>query len=86
MAVCPGADRKSRCLQVLPRLRQRHRGGGTSSQEERKVVSVLFVDLVGFTARSHHADPEDVRAPRRRIASMQRRLNARRAPLRHPPP
>ena len=30
--------------------------------EERKVVSVLFVDLVGFTARSDHADPEDVRA------------------------
>jgi len=30
--------------------------------EERKVVSILFVDLVGFTARSHQADPEDVRA------------------------
>src|SRR3990172_5015770 len=30
--------------------------------EERKVVSVLFVDLVGFTARSDRADPEDVRA------------------------
>jgi hypothetical protein len=24
--------------------------------EERKVVSVLFVDLVGFTARAHDAD------------------------------
>jgi len=30
--------------------------------EERKVVSVLFVDLVGFTAKSDRADPEDVRA------------------------
>lgn len=30
--------------------------------EERKVVSVLFVDLVGHTARSAEADPEDVRA------------------------
>jgi class 3 adenylate cyclase/tetratricopeptide (TPR) repeat protein len=28
--------------------------------EERKVVSVLFCDLVGFTASSEHADPEDV--------------------------
>jgi class 3 adenylate cyclase/tetratricopeptide (TPR) repeat protein len=27
---------------------------------ERKVVSVLFIDLVGFTAHSHDADPEDV--------------------------
>jgi class 3 adenylate cyclase/tetratricopeptide (TPR) repeat protein len=32
------------------------------TDEERKVVSVLFVDLVGFTAKSDRADPEDVRA------------------------
>jgi predicted ATPase/class 3 adenylate cyclase len=31
-------------------------------REERKVVSVVFVDLVGHTARSESADPEDVRA------------------------
>jgi class 3 adenylate cyclase/tetratricopeptide (TPR) repeat protein len=31
-------------------------------REERKVVSVLFCDLVGFTAASEYADPEDVRA------------------------
>src|SRR5438445_2245653 len=30
--------------------------------EERKVVTVLFCDLVGFTAQSEQADPEDVRA------------------------
>src|ERR1700741_4554166 len=30
--------------------------------EERKIVSVLFADLVGFTAASEIADPEDVRA------------------------
>ena len=33
-----------------------------SKAEERKVVTVLFCDLVGFTARSDAADPEDVRA------------------------
>ena len=32
-----------------------------SSSEERKLVSVLFVDLVGFTTRADGADPEDVR-------------------------
>jgi class 3 adenylate cyclase len=30
--------------------------------EERKVVTVLFTDLVGFTARAEQFDPEDVRA------------------------
>jgi class 3 adenylate cyclase/tetratricopeptide (TPR) repeat protein len=32
------------------------------SREERKVVSVLFADLVGFTSRAEQMDPEDVRA------------------------
>jgi class 3 adenylate cyclase/tetratricopeptide (TPR) repeat protein len=34
--------------------------------EERKVVTVLFCDLVGFTATSEQQDPEDVRARVRR--------------------
>jgi class 3 adenylate cyclase/tetratricopeptide (TPR) repeat protein len=34
----------------------------TAALEERKVVSVLFCDLVGFTAASEQQDPEDVRA------------------------
>jgi class 3 adenylate cyclase len=32
------------------------------AREERKVVSVLFADLVGFTSRAERLDPEDVRA------------------------
>src|SRR5207247_801739 len=44
-------------------------GGGAAleaaapaAREERKVVTVLFADLVGFTARAEQLDPEDVRA------------------------
>src|SRR5262245_1226514 len=32
-----------------------------AAAQERQLVSILFVDLVGFTARSDQADPEDVR-------------------------
>jgi class 3 adenylate cyclase len=32
------------------------------AREERKVVSVLFADLVSFTSRAEQMDPEDVRA------------------------
>jgi class 3 adenylate cyclase/tetratricopeptide (TPR) repeat protein len=34
---------------------------GSGPQVERKVVSILFVDVVGSTARADGADPEDVR-------------------------
>src|SRR5712692_1006678 len=44
-----------------------------AAAEERKVVSVLFCDLVGFTAASEAADPEDVRA---RIRPYHERLRS----------
>jgi class 3 adenylate cyclase/tetratricopeptide (TPR) repeat protein len=42
-----------------------------TATEERKVVSVLFCDLVGFTAASERQDPEDVQA---RIRPYQARV------------
>ncbi len=36
--------------------------GGPIGRQERKVVTVLFCDLVGFTARAERLDPEDVQA------------------------
>jgi class 3 adenylate cyclase/tetratricopeptide (TPR) repeat protein len=37
-------------------------GPRAAPREERKVVSVLFADLVGFTSQAEKLDPEDVRA------------------------
>jgi class 3 adenylate cyclase len=42
-------------------------------REERKVVTAVFVDLVGSTARPEHLDPEDVRALLRRYHETVRR-------------
>src|SRR5207302_8061067 len=51
----PGARFCNACAATLPA--QAH-----LLPEERKVVTVLFADLVGFTARAERLDPEDVRA------------------------
>jgi class 3 adenylate cyclase/tetratricopeptide (TPR) repeat protein len=63
VVVCPvcGEENPARarfCLACGSALAPEQAGG----REERKLVSVLFCDLVGFTARSDEADPEDVRA------------------------
>ena len=43
--------------------------------EERKVITAIFVDLVGSTARSEQLDPEDVR-PRVDSSDDRSRLGA----------
>ncbi len=60
MRVCPSCGRENPddarfCSQCATPLE------AEATREERKVVSVLFADLVGFTARAERMDPEDVR-------------------------
>jgi class 3 adenylate cyclase/tetratricopeptide (TPR) repeat protein len=64
MKACPNCgeenpERARFCLNCGTALEVAARPRG---REERKVVSVLFCDLVGFTSRAERLDPEDVRA------------------------
>ena len=74
MKVCPGCgeenpERARFCLGCGNRLDE------AAPAEERKVVTVLFCDLVGFTARSDRAGPEDVKAaPRPFHARIKREI------------
>ena len=54
--------REPRRLQVLRPVRQHRCSPLAAIAEERKIVTTLFCDLVGFTAMSEAADPEDVDA------------------------
>src|SRR5262245_4510525 len=70
----PSGDSIIRSVSVCPSCRQEnpeiarfclHCGTALEApahREERRVVSVLFVDIVGFTSRAEALDPEDVRA------------------------
>ena len=53
-------DGRARGRPVL-RLVRRTSSPPSRPREERKFVSVLFVDMVGSTAHADGADPEDVR-------------------------
>jgi class 3 adenylate cyclase/tetratricopeptide (TPR) repeat protein len=64
-------DRASFCLACGTAL------AGGPAGSERKIVTVLYCDLVGFTARSDRADPEDVKAMLRPYHAMLDRMLAR---------
>ncbi|MDX6414106.1 MAG: hypothetical protein QOH23_1516 [Gaiellaceae bacterium] len=63
MSICPNCGHENEpaarfCSQCATPLAQE----GTGPRSERKVVTVLFADLVGFTGRAERLDPEDVQA------------------------
>jgi class 3 adenylate cyclase len=55
-------ERGDREVLLGVRRRAERRPPAVARREERKVVSVVFTDLVGSTARAEESDPEDVRA------------------------
>ncbi len=62
MLACPSCAQENLdiahfCLSCGKRL-----GAAEPEHEERRVVTVIFVDLVGFTSQAERLDPEDVRA------------------------
>src|SRR5580698_4991358 len=62
MVICPTCDAEN------PQIARFCLACGTALSveiriaEERRIVTVIFVDLVGFTARSERLDPEEVQA------------------------
>jgi class 3 adenylate cyclase/tetratricopeptide (TPR) repeat protein len=75
MQVCPSCGTENPegfrfCGNCASELESQQR---SASAEERKLVTILFCDLVGFTDRSESADPEDVRATLERYHRLVRR-------------
>src|SRR5215211_5393281 len=63
MTACPSCGRAVEPdFRLCPYCGAELDDGTPTAREERKVVTVLFCDLVGFTARAESLDPEDVRA------------------------
>src|SRR5438067_1823253 len=63
MSTCPNCGHENEagakfCSQCAAPLAERRPAGAT----ERKILTVLFADLVGFTSKSERLDPEDVQA------------------------
>src|ERR1017187_7747526 len=63
MSICPACGHEDRAgAKFCPECGASLGESKSVAREERKVVTVLFADLVGFTSRSEQLDPEDVRA------------------------
>ena len=60
-AIVPGARFCMQCGASLQTASAAAGSAGLAPVSERRLVSVLFADLVGFTTLSEHRDPEEVR-------------------------
>ncbi|HEX5579502.1 MAG TPA: adenylate/guanylate cyclase domain-containing protein, partial [Candidatus Limnocylindria bacterium] len=77
----PAAHFCANCGSELPALAQPAAGAGTATVPplamavaERRLVSVLFADLVGFTTRAEDRDPEETRELLTRYFEVARRI------------
>ena len=73
MVACPSCGRESADDAVFCSRCGSPLAPPPKAREERKVVSIVFADLVGSTARAEQLDPEDVRAI---LASYHARVRA----------
>ena len=69
MIACPGCGFEAPTTSPSARSAGPRSPSPAAASEERKIVTTLFCDLVGFTAMSEAADPEDVDALLRRATT-----------------
>src|SRR5712691_13349959 len=62
MSACPSCGHENAVGKFCPECGASLVASAPAPRAERKIVTVLFADLVGFTGRAERLDPEEVQA------------------------